>query len=347
MVYKSFIQRLFDKFQILFMFIGIIMIIVVTVFMLTDIDTSESVLEMYESLNTTNADNSDTMKKLNFLASYVKETGDLKIFKDVGLAKTDEEAEKLFAEAQGGQEDSKVEQEVGETVQVQSLTKAEWQSALAAKNHSYYTESAGFTIIEFPNGNAYLSEKQAPYWSDIQDSEGVSKDGKDYNVKSAGCWLFAQATAISNLTKEVHSIAELFSLRHDYDTGIEWDGSRWIDKKNQYRVIGQEVVSNENKAFNHFGLQATLVGQNYSVRELSDLIKQQGSDDCMFIGYFHTSKTCSGTNHWICIAGVDESGNLYLLNNANRTSILNPNDVGTIKGGNIFEVTTVIKVTKQ
>lgn len=346
------------KFKIISTVFSIVIILAVVAFFTTGV-SSEKIFKAYNSLNTTNGSNMNSLKKLNFLASYIKETGDLSILTKVGLASTEEEAKEILAEIEDNlnpteEDDTQTKQ----TITISSLTKEEWEKALAAKNHPYYKLGSGIKTISLPTGETFIYEVQGGAWNGVTRRE-KNDEGEWFNnayITNLACFEFAQSAAITALRKELVTMEDVLKL--DGVGNLRWENNKWVDSEGKFK-LGCYGGEQDNRPFTKYNINFVQMSNwnngkvDGTIKDLYNYLKKEGFDDCVYIVYFHTKHTCGGYCHWMCVYGIDNNGGIYVSNNNTRMNPIDSNidhegpktNSKGLKASN--EVTSIYKVTRK
>ena len=362
-------------------FVFLITSIVGLVYLLIDLSNNKDIVTVYNKVGSSKSVNINGMKKLNFLSTYVKETGEygvaiMKGYDDASLTDYEDEQENEEEPEEGtGNTGS------GEVVFASSMTKEGWQEALTKKNHPYFTTGAGYRIYEI-NGKAYLREVQnSTYYGDCKNGyDWVYNDKGEItnsSIGGVGCFMYSVVNATNNLLGSTYSVESLVPFfvtdsgtTDGWSNKVVWDSStnKW---KNEVRDPNGNIVNKPlrlNVAGNTNNIRAATIfmnNNNLSVENMNtagtmksvyDKLINWGFDNCVYILYCHTEGTSHNGCHWQVCVGVGNNS-LYIIDNEQNGSPTELKDEitkfpfniplnGSLNSGCGEEVTVVLKITK-
>ncbi len=312
-------NRSLRRFKVILIILIVICILTI-VFLTIGYSNASALFEAYNNV-TKEGNNYSNQKRLNFLTSYIRTTGDITILTSMGLSK--EQQEEILEMVE--QEQELANSDSAEFNGFGGVLSGGWKQQLdtlyaSGIDDSLHYQASNFTIANI-GGKEYIWEKQ------ISGTFPTDLMGRRINsVGAGGCMLFALCSYISNQTGKLYSIS---MMCEDRVIDVDFQNNEYIlgSAENGYPYVGGGG-GNLKHAKDLLSAVRSDYG-SYSVEELSNYSKGQidsilGEGDWLL---YHANESSgdqylsggSAREHWTIIMG--SSGNNYvLLNNGVRDS---------------------------
>ena len=327
-------RSVWNKLKIVLIVLVVVLLVVLCIFTM-DMGNYPNLASEYNSVGTERNTGTSAMKKLDFIATYIKATGNIQIAIDKGFG----DLVKNMGPADDNSDDdddSDNDDDNGEIGFVKSFTPEEWTEVLNKRNCKYFANGVGYQFVTI-GGKTYLRELQTTPWSNVVSTGGAK-------VSKSGCWLFASVNAINNVTGSNLSVADFIEERKAGDK-VTYDNNtnKWVANRNVKSLDGGA----DDAFFENHGVTKTKIKGDCSFKEARDLIASEGFNDCVYILYCHTEKTSGRGCHWQVCVGATASG-LYIIDNENSPNITGPDVGGNIcEHGHRQDVSVIYKISKK
>lgn len=198
--------------------------------------------------------------------------------------------EEYLANENGEKFDGIIESElINEELYIKLITESEASD--------YYSQE--LVKVEI-NGKVYYYEKQSgPAWGKVHPET-------DY-VSQKGCFLYASASMVSNLTGQPYTVEQMF-----IDSGaiINYDNGCFdMTQRGEIRNLNGSA-DNLRDIFRRAGVEATVKEYNYGLKLSVKEVKQGLAEGKQYmIWYIKTN----GLAHWVNLSGLDENGDIVVL----------------------------------
>lgn len=303
-----------SKLKILKIFLTGLLIIagVVLLYLVISAGEAKSVLLSYDSLKTENT--SGFSRKVSFLETYTRSTGDITLATSLGVDK--EQAEKW----KNGVIDDPT---AGDSGIVRPPLSGTWQDQLTALKNSGSSDASHFNNSNFKivniNGQEFISENQNGQYPNTYDSNNT--------VSSHGCFLFAMSAILSNKTGQVVTVADM--MRKD-GASVSYNGMYGYSapNNNKFNLDGSDDAAGRILSmFNvNNGIVPLVENQGQVCSDFHTSVKNAIDSGYYVLYYCYggngvLSSSGGSGNHWTVIVGYDDNNYKFLCNGDRSNSV--------------------------